>query len=405
MSGAVGALVGGAADARSGRPRVHLTAPSGWLNDPLGVTYRDGLYHLFFQSLPGATAWAPQCQWAHAVSPDLVRWEHRPTALVPGPDELGCWSGGVCVVPDGAAGRVTVRLFYTSVTAPDLDLGAVRTAAPLDDRWDAWERGPVVVRAPTAEDLRVFRDPVVFAEAGAWRMLVGAGRRDGTPAVLTFLSGDLDTWTYAGVLADGPGAAGTTEQPGSGPVAAGAAWECPQLFRVGDRHVLVVSTWSAGVTGEVLAALGTYRDGRLRVERWQRLTSGGGHYAPTAFVDAAGAPCLLFWVRGVGDPSGAWTGALSVPYRVTVHDDEDVVRLAPHPAVLEAVAGSSAPGLRHELVPGTGGGPDTHVLLDGPLLEVCTGTTLLALPAPAFQGDGSGGGDGPGGDGDGGGQP
>jgi beta-fructofuranosidase len=352
---------------------LHLTT-SGWLNDPLGVTHRDGLYHLFFQAVPGSDRWRPECRWGHAVSADLVHWEHRPTALAPDAAEVGCWSGGVCVVP-GAEGRDTARLFYTSVTLPDLDLGSVRDARPLDDRWDAWQQGPVVVRPPAEADLRVFRDPVVLpqpkGEGGGWRMLVGAGHRDGTPAVLTFTSTDLERWTFDGALATGRQDAGAPAPPGG----LGAAWECPQLVRVGDAHVLVVSTWEGGVTGEVLAGVGDHRDGRMRVRRWQRLTAGGGPYAPTAFADAAGQPCLLFWLRGVGDPAGGWTGALSLPYRLGLRGDE--LRLAPHPQVLRAL-GAGLPGVRHVVVPGADG--PVHVVRDGPLVEVCTGTAVTGIP-------------------------
>ena len=54
------------------RPAVHFTAPDGWLNDPLGLTWRDGRYELFYQALPGADTWNPRCRWGHATSTDLL---------------------------------------------------------------------------------------------------------------------------------------------------------------------------------------------------------------------------------------------------------------------------------------------------------------------------------------------
>ena len=152
---------GEALPGRATRPAVHVTAPDGWLNDPLGLIWRDGRYELFYQYLPGATGWNPRCQWGHATSPDLLTWTHHRAALVPGDDELGCWSGGVCAPPGGGDGPRDgvgqVTMFYTSVNEPDTNLGAVRVARPADPRWERWDKGGVVVRAPGGEGLRVFR--------------------------------------------------------------------------------------------------------------------------------------------------------------------------------------------------------------------------------------------------------
>ena len=384
----------------SSRPAVHFTSPDGWLNDPLGVTWRDGRYELFYQALPGASTWNPRCRWGHATSPDLLTWTHHPIALEPGRDELGCWSGGL-VLPDPAS-PASARIYYTSVDEPDLDLGTVRVARPADEAWDRWDKGDVVVTPPAGEELRVFRDPVVRRDGDRWRMLVGAGYRDRTPAVLTYVSPDLEAWTYDGVLAS------AATSPTS-PWQSGEAWECPQLLQVGDRHVLVVSTWRDGSTHDVLAGVGTFADGRMRVERWQQLTHGTGHYAATEFADADGQPCLLFWIREVADPDGSWTGALSLPYRLSVDGRLDApVRLSPHPVLSAAAADDRDDGVRHlilaegdivesdsvsvryergtvtvasdesrTVVPDVSG--PVHVVIDGPVIEVCTGTALVGL--------------------------
>jgi beta-fructofuranosidase len=154
----------------------------------------------------------------------------------------------------------------------------------------------------------------------------------------------------------------------------------------------------------------------MRVDRWQRLTHGTGHYAAMQFVDADDQPCLLFWIRDVADPDGAWTGTLSLPYRLSLDDaTADLVRLTPHPAVPAPGTDDPSTGVRHLLltegytvhltptapdrlpvdvryergtvivtsngtqtvvpdVPGT-----SHILVDGPVVEVCTGTALVGL--------------------------
>ena len=94
------------------RPRIHLTPPAGWMNDPNGMAFVDGRLHLFYQYEPDSTAWG-RMRWGHAVSDDVLQWEHLPIALEPrpgGPDEDGCWSG--CLVVEGVAAPT---ILYTGV--------------------------------------------------------------------------------------------------------------------------------------------------------------------------------------------------------------------------------------------------------------------------------------------------
>lgn len=321
------------------RPALHFTAESGWINDPYGVTRHGGRYHLFFQHVPGATAWAAGQHWGHAVSDDLVRWAEQPVVLSPGDGDGGIWSG--CVVPDGGG-----ALFYTSVQVDDPQVGRVRLARPTDDSWAAWVKHGVVVEPPGDLDLVAFRDPFVLRDCAGWRMLVGGGLADGTGLALTWTSDDLETWAYDGVLASRPG-------HDREPVWTGAVWECPQLFRVGDAWVLLVSVWSEGETSHEACAVGDLVDGRFEARSWQRLTH-GAHYAGSAFTDAEGRPCVLHWLRGVADPDGGWAGAHSVPHFLRL--DGDRVVAEPHPAVAGHVERIG----------------DVQVLIDGPVVEVFT---------------------------------
>lgn len=77
------------------KPVVHFTPPANWMNDPNGMVYVNGRYHLFYQYYPAAPNWGPM-HWGHAVSEDLLHWEHLPVALYP--DELGCIFSGSCVL-------------------------------------------------------------------------------------------------------------------------------------------------------------------------------------------------------------------------------------------------------------------------------------------------------------------
>jgi beta-fructofuranosidase len=397
------------------RPSLHFTPRNGWINDPLGLTHDGGVYHLFFQHVPTGTLWDPGCAWGHATSTDLLHWTELPVALAPGDGDQGCWSGSVALPqPDRPV------IFYTSVGPPDLGLGTVRTARPAAGTgWTDWTKGDVVARLPEEVPAAVFRDPYVFPSDDGWRMLVGAGLVDGTAAVLGYVSDDLERWSYDGIVA-------SRSTADTDPSWTGSAWECPQLFPLGDRWVLLVSVWHDHALQHVAYAIGTLSEGRFDAGTWQRLTWGDAYYAPTAFADRDGGRCVLHWLRGVDDPAGRWAGALSLPHRLEL--DGDALRVQPHPEVdaLRRPAGPDLPdgptdvvwqaaaGMSLRLHRGDGrvvaemeladdvlrlrvagehaerevpcaGGP-VRVLADGPVIEVFAGTAVLAVRVPAGTG-------------------
>ncbi|NYD42771.1 glycoside hydrolase family 32 protein [Nocardioides panaciterrulae] len=402
---------GGRADPT--RPLLHFTAPTGWINDPHGLTFHRGAYHLFHQYVPDSPVWAPHCHWGHAVSTDLLRWEQRPVALAPGDGDDGVWTG--CLVTDGAGARI----LYTSVTHPDLGLGRVRVATPTDDGWDTWKKGDVVLQPPDGLDLVAFRDPFVVREGPGWRMFVGAGTASGEAMALTWTSSDLEAWAYDGVAAS----RSTTERD---PVWMGSLWECPQLVEVDGHTVLLASVWEAEVLHHVGYGLGSSDRGRFVAADWGRLSFGDAYYAPSYFEDSAGRPCLIFWMRGVGGADAGWSGCLSVPYVLSVADGR--LRATPHPELAARRGPSPDPepdlaagpvdlewspdpdGDRLELVPPSGAstslvvghgtvtlerpghadssmpwsGGDLRVLVDGPVVEVAGADGLLggALAPP-----------------------
>lgn len=300
------------------RPALHLTADRGWVNDPLAPTWDGELYHLFFQYVPDSLEWAPNCHWGHAVSPDLVHWEHRGVALAPDDVDDGVWSGSM-VRHDGG-----YRIFYTAVTADALPMGRVRWADSPDLGSGSWVKGPVVVTAPQGEQVTAFRDPFVYRDGPGWRMLVGTSIAGNEAAATSFSSTDLVDWTYEGVAAS---RSSTITEP----VWTGTLWECPQLVSVGGAQAMVVSVWADDELHHVVAALGATDGPTFSPQQWQQLTFGQGYYAPAAFRDADGHPCLVFWIRGLHDPAAGRAGALSVVHRLDLVDGR--LRLSLHPAL------------------------------------------------------------------------
>lgn len=384
------------------RPRFHFTSNSGWINDPHGITYRADGYHLFYQYVPDSVVWALDCHWGHATSPDLFTFEQMPVALYPGDGDDGVWTGSVVTGDDGCG-----VIFYTSVAKAESGIGTVRVATPTDSAWTKWQKGTVVAEAPPGLGLTAFRDPFVFRDGDGWRMYVGASLAGDTAAILSYGSADLSSWTYAGIAAQ----RSTRELGGSW---SGSLWECPQLFEIDGRHVLVTAVWHERVLHHVAYAVGDYHQGRFEASTWSRLSYGDSYYAPTFFRDSVGRPTLMFWLRHMSDPAAGWAGAHSVPH--TLRLDGDMLVASPHPGIeayrtMDGSAEGSAvdvlwsPGnqlilrsgenvvaqleIRHDVLtlvvegaswPMPYSGGDIRVIIDAPVLEVSTRDGVVAAP-------------------------
>lgn len=340
---------------RDYRPGCHLSAPRGWINDPNGPIWWRGRYHLFVQRNPRAPVWAPEISWGHAISSDLVHWAQVEDALAPsneGPDSGGCWSG--CIVDDGG---VPTAVYSGLRRMTDFGAETVCLARGDDElgRWAKDGRNPVLAGPPAGLDLVAFRDPFVWREQDAWTMVIGAGLRDGGGAVLRFSSADLVEWVYDGVLLD--------EAALDSPLARGRAWECPQLFALGDRHVLLLSVQGADAhqTLHTLAVVGGHEDGRFEPEHVERFDYGADLYASATMLDPDGRRLAWGWSWEARDEAAAleqgWAGVITLPRVLTLRRDG---RLGIAPAAeLEALRGAherhAARPLDGELVPGLRG--------------------------------------------------
>lgn len=217
------------------RPQFHFTPAANWMNDPNGMVYHNGEYHLFYQYYPDGNVWGPM-HWGHAVTKDLIRWEHLPIALYP--DSLGYIFSGSAVVDHkntsgfGTLDNPPLVSIYTyhdpeQEKAGRIDYQTQGIAYSLDHgrTWTKYDKNPVL-KNPGIKD---FRDPKVFWHEGtqAWIMILAV-----LDHVQLFNSTDLKQWKKISEFG--------TDQGSHGGV-----WECPDLFPLSvdgkEKWVMLVS--------------------------------------------------------------------------------------------------------------------------------------------------------------------
>lgn len=359
---------------------LHYRPPRGWLNDPHGVIFHGGQYHLFHQSLPYSMQWEPGIHWGHATGPDLVSLTYRGTAIAPGDGDDGIWTG--CVIDNGGP-----QMFYTSAREPKLGLASIRVARPADDSLDAWVKGQVVA-TPPATVRTDYRDPFVLRDGNQWRMLVGSDSTTGEAMAHTYTSADGETWSYDGVAL-------SRHQDEADPAWMGSLWECPQFFEVDGRWAMLTSVWHAGMLNWAAYAVGDFVGGRFTARNWGRL-SFGTLYAPTVFRDREGRVSMIAWVREARGED--WAGCLTIPYLLRIEGDRLVA--LPHPdaepsgqtchtggdlTVGPATLATTAEGVRvsvggREAVLPAEPGEELKIFADDAAIEVVGGHGILALP-------------------------
>ncbi|MHA7221427.1 glycoside hydrolase family 32 protein [Arthrobacter sp. RHLT1-20] len=408
-------------------PRFHPRPAKGWINDPNGVSYVDGRYHVFFQYNPDSARHHRIC-WGHLSSPDLVRWEEEPIALTPqpgGPDELGCWTGVVTDdggVPTAAYSGVDTRGGRSRVVLARA-VGGMST-------WS--QTGHVAAEVPPDPQVTAVRDPFIFRFRGRRFALQGAGLASGHAALLLYSADDLRSWRYEGIWFSSEDSLAAEHLPAE-------IWECPQLVRVPDSSgaetwLLMASLWLPTDQHQHPNGVG-YLLGRLAPgmaglpvftpESGGKADRGPDFYAPQilALPDRA---LLWGWSNEVESAGGrpgrsqqetddaGWAGLLTFPRQLSVHGGALAVEPAPElrayrggqlhrgaagslalPRQAEArVTGGEGP-LRLVLRSGGGhravfsdtvaGGDGLRIFVDASIVEVyrhgSVPTTLRAYPA------------------------
>lgn len=304
-------------------PKFHVTAPSGWINDPNGLCFFNGRYHTFFQHHPYSPQWGPM-HWGHSSSPDLATWKEEPIALAPGQpgedDADGIWSGSA-VIHDG-----TLYAFYTGnrwVNGVDDADGKYQTQmlATSTDGVHFTKHGAVV--PPVAADAR---DPKVFWVEDRWYMTIGASI-EGRGHVKLYSSTDLLHWSEEGSLFEDPDSTVFMI-------------ECPDFFQLGNKWVLlygpmvnqpVRSGYALRNGHNAGYVVGTWSPGEKFVPETEYRPLDWGHhfYATQSMEDPQGRRIAFGWMGEFAHPlatqEDGWSGQLSVPRELHLADDLTLV--------------------------------------------------------------------------------
>lgn len=323
------------------------------MNDPNGLVYYQGEYHLFYQYHPGSPVFGV-VHWGHAVSRDLVNWQHLPIALYP--DENGAiFSGSAVVDWDNTAGfgREAIVAIFTH----DLQGYQTQSLAYSTDRGRTWTKHSSNPVLSPPEGLRDFRDPKVFwhgeTGAGHWVMVLAAG-----DAVRFYVSPDLRHWQPGGCF-------------GSAHGSHVGVWETPDLFKLPIREgpetrwVLTVGVGDGGPAGKsgMQYFIGEFDGEKFRSENPETTILwadyGADYYAAQSWSDEpAGRRVMIGWLTNwqyaAKVPTTTWRGVLSLPRELSLRQTRNGVRLGQQPVPeLSALRGAHHHWQNVSIAPGT----------------------------------------------------
>ncbi len=302
------------------RPQVHFSPERGWMNDPNGLVFVDGQYHLFYQYYPDSTVWGPM-HWGHAVSKDLLNWAHYPIALAP-VDSNYVFSGSIVYDALNTSGFGTTAqpplvALYTNHDmvaerkgAKDYETQALAYSLDGGTTWTRHSANPVLANP----GLKDFRDPKVTWHEPTKRWIMALAARD---IVKFYTSPDLKAWTFASDFGAGVGSHG-------------GIWECPDLFRIvesttgRERYVLIVSVQDGAPAGGSGTSYfvgdfdGTHFTATAGAKTPLWLDQGADHYAFVTFDHSplpdkqrVGIAWMSNWKYAQQVPATTWRSAMT----------------------------------------------------------------------------------------------
>lgn len=313
------------------RPNFHFSPKKGWMNDPNGLYYKDGVYHLFFQYYPDGNKWGPM-HWGHATSKDLVKWEEQKIALAP--DVLGYIFSGSAVVDKnntsdfGDAKNTPVVAIYTYHNPNrekdgKIDVESQGIAYSLDNSktWTKFSDNPVLKNS----GIKDFRDPKVTWDSKRQQWIMALAAQD---RAHFYASKNLKDWTFQSEFGKDLGAHG-------------GVWECPDLFPIKvegtkeEKWVLIVNInpggpnkGSAGqyFVGDFDGKTFTVDDlftKQLQKDKAAWLDWGKDNYASVSFDNIPDGKRVIIgwmsnWEYAQEVPTEAWRSSMTVAREVSL---------------------------------------------------------------------------------------
>ncbi len=307
------------------RPQYHPMPNNSWANEPYGLMYYEGNFHLFFQKNPNA----PQLffmHWGHLISPDMVHWREVDIALRPTPgfDNFGAWSG--TTLKDNAGNPY---IFYTGVDGARAGIGL---AMPQDDSlltWTESDSNPIIAHPPTSFSHMDFRDPFLWESGGIYYMIVGSGLQNkGGGILFTYRSTDLIHWTLIPRL-----------YANSDVDEYGEFWEMPTFRKLaGDTYLLQLTpTPNSGKPARSIYLLGAWENETFKpyFETPKSLELFDSHMLAPAFGtdDETGDTYIGIIPEdrdGNDQINAGWRQTFSIPRQVRLLEDSTLGQI-PHP--------------------------------------------------------------------------
>ncbi|MFV8373702.1 glycoside hydrolase family 32 protein [Flavobacterium sp. LB1P71] len=305
------------------RPQFHFSPEKNWMNDPNGMVYYKGVYHLFYQYYPNDIVWGPM-HWGHATSTDLIHWKHKNIALYP--DKLGLiFSGSAIMDLNNSSGLGTkanppmIAIFtYHNMDGEKTGKTNFQTqglAYSLDegDTWSKYEGNPILGNS----GLKDFRDPKVFwnTETNLWNLVLVAGDH-----AQFYSSKNLITWIFESEFGKNHGAHG-------------GVWECPDIFKLKvansneEKWVLLISINPGAPNGGsgTQYFIGNF-DGKTfyttqKETKW--IDYGADNYAGVTYNDAPNDKRIFIgwmsnWLYARNTPTKNWRSAMTLPRELSL---------------------------------------------------------------------------------------
>ena len=284
------------------RPSYHHAPERGWMNDPNGLFFKDGVWHLYYQYNPYGSMWG-NMHWAHSASTDLLHWQQQPVALAP--DAWGTMFSGSCVVDHnntaGFGKDAIISMYTSSRPTPfggDVQAQCIAYSNDGGKTFTKYVGNPVIT-----DEKKDFRDPHVFwnEEAGFWNMILAAGQE-----MQIYSSANLKDWKYESSFGHEYGNHG-------------GVWECPDLMKMKvrgtekEKWMLICNINPGGPFGGSAAQyfIGQFDGHKFTCEdepsetKW--MDYGKDHYATVTFDNAPdGRRCAIAWMSN-------WQYANQVP--------------------------------------------------------------------------------------------